>query len=179
MYLVIVRLYVAIEYAMLVLFFAYIFNSKKFKLFAYLSIVPFWLFSLYNYYESDQKVFSNIPVITLFIILIAIILFYFYTKMKIVSIYPLYKLISFWLCVGLFIYFSGNLFYLLFIMSIKDAALNSQMKIVYTVVSITKDLILSFAWLAHERIETEADIIKIPDGLGLDDDLPFLKQTNS
>ncbi len=53
------------------------------------------------------------------------------------------------------------------------------MRTVYAVVTITKDVILSLAWLAHERSETDADILKIPDGLGLDDDLPFNPTTNS
>ncbi len=46
-------------------------------------------------------------------------------------------------------------------------------------VNISKDIILSLAWLAYERQETSADIIQLPDGLGLDDDLPFLTKTNS
>ncbi len=99
--------------------------------------------------------------------------------MQVVSIYPLYKSISFWLCTGLFIYFSGNLFYLLFIMSVKDQALNNLMKVIYTIVSISKDIVLSLAWFAHEPEETDASIIKIPDGLGLDDDLPFLTKPHS
>ena len=99
--------------------------------------------------------------------------------MKVVSIYPLYKSISFWICVGLFIYFTGNLFYLLFVESVKDSKLINLMKIIYATVSISKDIILALAWFAHERIETDADKIKFPDGLGLDDDLPFLKPNHS
>ncbi len=53
------------------------------------------------------------------------------------------------------------------------------MKIVYAIVSITKDLILSLAWLAHERPEIDADTIKFPNGLGLDDDLPFTKPNHA
>jgi hypothetical protein len=96
-----------------------------------------------------------------------------------VSAIPLYRLTSFWICVGLFIYFSGNFFYFLLISTNKDPNYLNQMRIVYSIVNITKDIILSLAWFAHERSETDADILKIPDGLGLDDDLPFNPTTNS
>jgi hypothetical protein len=91
--------------------------------------------------------------------------------MKIVSRIPLYKTISFWLCVGLFIYFSGNFFFLLLSTSSKDKAFISQMRTINSIVTFAKDIILALAWFAHEKIETEADIIHLPDDLGLDDGL--------
>jgi hypothetical protein len=103
---------------------------------------------------------------------------YFIGKMRFVSRVPIYKQISFWICVGLFIHFSGNFFYYLLITSTKDVALIMQMKVVGSIVSITKDIILSLAWFAHERVETAADIIHIPDGLDLDADLPTIRKTN-
>ncbi|MEJ7611683.1 MAG: hypothetical protein WKF88_10940 [Ferruginibacter sp.] len=98
--------------------------------------------------------------------------------MKTVSIIPLYNSISFWLCVGLFIYFTGNFFYLLFTAGIKNIEFINQMKIIYTVVTITKDIILSLAWLANESIETQEDELHIPDDLHLDDGLSFTLPPN-
>ena len=97
--------------------------------------------------------------------------------MNIVSITPLFKSISFWLCVGLFIYFTGNLFFLLFIPTASSEEIK-QMFIIYSAVTITKNLILAGAWFAKETVQTEADIIQIPDNLNLDDDLNFTKNTN-
>jgi Na+-transporting NADH:ubiquinone oxidoreductase subunit NqrD len=99
--------------------------------------------------------------------------------MKVVTTNSLTKSVSFWLCVGLFIYFSGNFFVILFSNYSKNPALNIQFKIIYSIVVICKDIILAFAWFAHERIETDADTIKFPNGLGLDDDLPFTKTNNA
>ena len=96
-----------------------------------------------------------------------------------VSKVPLYQSISFWICVGLFIYFTGNLFYLIFITSTEDKHLISQMQIIYSCVTIAKNLIIAFAWLAHERLETNADILQIPDDMQLDDDFIVSNQTNS
>ncbi len=137
------------------------------------------IFCVYNYIYSDLSKFDNLPPLIEFFVFILIITYYFYEKMNLVSKNPIYNSISFWICVGLFIYFTGNFFFYLLVTSSKDIVLLKKMKIIYALVSISKDLILAFAWFAHERIETDADIIKVPDGLGLDDDLPFLKQTNS
>ena len=98
--------------------------------------------------------------------------------MKIVSIIPLFKSISFWLCVGLFIYFNGNLFFLLFITSISDKDVLNQMFFIYSCVTITKNLILASAWFANEKIQTDADIIKLPENMKLDDDFTFTNTTN-
>ena len=98
--------------------------------------------------------------------------------MNIVSSIPLFKSISFWLCVGLFIYFTGNLFFLLFITSTKDKNILNQMFLIYSCVTVTKNIILASAWFANERVTTDADIIQIPDNMNLDDDFSFTNTTN-
>ena len=111
-------------------------------------------------------------------IFIVALIFYFYEKMRIVTIYPLYQSISFWLCVGLFIYFTGNFFYLLFTSTSKDPSFIKQMKEVYSFINIVKDLILGLAWFAYEQKETIEDELSIPKDLHLDDDLSFTLPTN-
>ena len=49
---------------------------------------------------------------------------------------------------------------------------------IYATVSISKDIILALAWLAHERIETDSDILTIPDEMQLDDDFIVSKQNS-
>jgi len=92
---------------------------------------------------------------------------------------PLYQSISFWLCVGFFIYFTGNFFYLLFLTSTSDKKLVTEMKIVYTIVTITKDIILCLAWFAQEHNETKEEELRIPEDLHLDEDLSFTLPINS
>ena len=98
--------------------------------------------------------------------------------MNIVSSIPLFNSISFWLCVGLFIYFTGNLFYLLFITSTKDEKLQIEMQTIYSCVTIAKNIILAAAWFAHEKLQTDADIIQLPENMKLDDDFTFTNTSN-
>ena len=62
--------------------------------------------------------------------------------------------------------------------SSKNPSFLKLTKIIYIIVSISKDIILSLAWFAHERLETDSDILRIPDGMQLDDDFIVSKQNN-
>ena len=177
-YLFVLRIYFAVEYATFVLFFSLILKNKIFKKIILLSIIPFWLYCVYNFFVSEPNTFNNYPALLEFAIFIFIIIFYFYEKMNIVSNIPLFRSISFWLSVGLFIYFTGNLFFLLFIMSTADKVIINQMLLIYSSVTITKNLILAAAWFAKETIQTDADIIQLPENMNLDDDFTFTKNTN-
>ena len=177
-YLFIVRLYFAVEYATLVFFFSLLFQNKLVKKIILFSIIPFWVYCIYNFFVSEHDTFNNYPALIEFSVFILVILFYFYEKMKIVSNIPLFQSISFWLCVGLFIYFTGNLFFLLFVTSTSDKELLKQVFLIYTGVTITKNLILAGAWFAKEKLQTDADIIQIPENMKLDDDFPFTKTSN-
>ena len=178
-YFFILRIYIAIEYSILVYFFSILFQNKIFKKVILFSIIPFWTYCIYNFFVSELDTFNNYPALAEFAVFIIIILFYFYEKMNIVTSIPLFKSISFWLCVGLFIYFTGNLFFLLFITSTSDQKILQQMFLIYTGVTITKNLILGASWFANEKLQTDADIIQLPDNMNLDDDFSFTKTTNS
>ena len=178
-YLLVLRVYIAVEYAMLIYFFNLLLKNKIFKKLSLLSIIPFWLYCIYNFFTSESNTFNNYPALIDFSAFILVLIFYFFEKMRVVTKFPLHQSISFWICVGLFIYFTGNLFYLIFITSTKDKHLISQMQIIYSCVTIAKNLIIAFAWLAHERLETNADILQMPDDMQLDDDFIVSNQTNS
>lgn len=165
------RVYLLFEYTILIYFFYELLRNKLIKKLLLLTVIPFFIFAVINYFNTDPNTFNNLPVITEFLTFMIIIIVYLFEKMNIVTAYPLIKSISFWLCVGLFIYFTGNFFYLVFITSGKDAAFVKQMKVVYSIINISKDIILSLAWFAHERIETKEDELRIPDEVHLDDDL--------
>ncbi len=179
MYQIVLSFYVLSECICFCMFFYFLFKNGLAKKLVFYSIFPIAIFWGFNFLFYTKENFNNHTLILEFIFFIIVITYYFYEKMRIVTSYSLYKSISFWLCTGFFLYFTGNFFFLIFSNSTKDSAFLKQIKIIYAIITISKDLILAFAWFATERIETNADIIKIPDGLGLDDDLPFLKQTNS
>ena len=178
MYFIILRAYLAFEFALLVFFLTHIIRNHTIKKIFLISIVPYLFFSIYNFYTSDTTSFNNYPAIVEFSVFIVLLVFYFYEKMNIISTIPLLNSISFWLCVGLFIYFTGNLFYLLFITSTKDPELQIQMQTIYSAVTIIKNLIISSAWFATETINKDADIIQLPENMNLDDDFTFTNTTN-
>lgn len=178
-YFLVLQFYFPIEYALLIVFFSYLYKNKIAKKVILFSIIPFWIFCVINYLNSDPKVFNNYPPIVSFLIFIIIIVYYFFEKMRVVSIHPLYESISFWICVGLFIYFAGNFFYLLFVTNTQNIELVKQLKIVYSTVTIAKNIILSIAWFFKEHIETKEDELTIPDHVNLDDDLSFTLPTNN
>jgi hypothetical protein len=169
------NVYLVAEFILLSFFLNRVIKNSLVKRIPLFLIPVFISFTIYCFYKEKL----NNAFIAEFLIFIIFLLFYFFEKIRIISIYPLYKSISFWLCVGLFIYFTGNFFFLLLANSSKDIAFIKQMRIVNGIVSISKDIILALAWFAQERPETDADIIKFPNGLGLDDDLPFTKPNHA
>jgi hypothetical protein len=170
-----VEIYLIVEYLILSFFFYYLLRNIIVKKIILTFIPIFTVFAIYCFFYN----LTPLPFITEFLIFIILLLFYFYEKMKVFTKYPLYQSISFWLCVGLFIYFTGNLFYLLFLNYSKDSSFIKQLKTICYLVNISKDFVLAFAWFAHERIETDTNMIKFPNGLGLDDDLPFHKPNHA
>jgi len=82
--------------------------------------------------------------------------------------YPLYQSISFWICVALFLYFTGNFFYLLFVDSTRDKVVIKQLRIIYTIVTISKDILLCLALFAIERKEDNNNEFRIPEEIDLD-----------
>ncbi|MEO6671740.1 MAG: hypothetical protein ABIN36_19810 [Ferruginibacter sp.] len=89
--------------------------------------------------------------------------------MKTVVTYPLSQSIVFWICVGLFLYFTGNFFFLLFVDTKSDPNFAIQLKTIYAIVTITKDLLLSLAFFASNPVENENQNIQFPSELRLDD----------
>jgi hypothetical protein len=65
---------------------------------------------------------------------------------------PIYSTIYFWINVGLFVYFTGNFFYILLVENSINAnnEVRNQLKIIYSVISILKNIILGFALLQKQ-----------------------------
>ena len=80
------------------------------------------------------------------------IIFFLFEKIQINHEIPIYSLISFWVCVGLFVYFTGNFFYILLVQNSAnaDSGIKNQLKLIYCVITISKNLILSFALIKNE-----------------------------
>ena len=52
------------------------------------------------------------------------------------------------------------------------------MQTIYSCVTIAKNIILASAWFANEKLQTDADIIQLPENMKLDDDFTFTNTTN-
>jgi hypothetical protein len=136
------------------------------------SLIPFIIFSYIDYFKNPVE-FSNYPLLVEYFTFILFIIYFFYEKMKTVTQYPLYQSISFWICVGLFFSFTGNFFFLLFVTSGMDTAVEKQMKIIYSVVIIAKNILLGVAWFASERkVNPSESDFSIPSELDLDSYTP-------
>ena len=92
--------------------------------------------------------------------------------MKTINNYPLSQSLLFWISVGYFIYFSGNFFVILFMSYSKNQDFVVGQKIVYTIVTVSKNIILSLAFFANEPTLNEQEELQVPDGVDLGDFTP-------
>jgi len=169
LYLLNIRIYVVVEYTIFSIFFFYILKKSIPKRIIIFSILPFIIFSFYDLFNTGKANFSYYPLIIEFLVFIVVLIYFFYEKMQTVVLYPLYQSITFWICVGLFIYFTGNFFYLLFSKSSTDPKFQLQMKIIYSFVTISKNVLLSLALFANEPNEENNNELQIPTDLNLDE----------
>jgi hypothetical protein len=89
--------------------------------------------------------------------------------MKTVILYPLSQSITFWICVAFFLYFTGTFFFFIFLNYTGDQHFNALLSTIYSFVTITKNIILSLAFLANEPIEQVEEQLHIPTDINLDD----------
>ncbi|MDB5201495.1 MAG: hypothetical protein JWQ27_904 [Ferruginibacter sp.] len=163
-------LYGIVEYTLFSFFLNSLYLNKLAKKVIIISILPFYIFSAIIFGRNGTNQFSNGPFLIEFMAFIIFIIYFFYEKMKTVFIYPLYQSITFWICVGLFFYFTGNFFFLVFNQSSVDEGFRKQMIIIYTLVTVSKNILLSLAFLANEREEAGTDEeLLIPKDLKMDD----------
>lgn len=88
--------------------------------------------------------------------------------MKLVSFDSLYFGTDFFICVGLFIYFTGNFFYLLFSTFESNQNVKLQMQLIYSSVTILKNLILGFSFFLSKNNTNNNNSIPFPEDLNLD-----------
>jgi hypothetical protein len=83
--------------------------------------------------------------------------------------YPLYQSVTFWICVGFFLYFTGTFFFFLFIKSSQDPDFKRQMNFIYGIVTVTKNILLCLSLFANEHLENENETLNIPSEIDLDE----------
>lgn len=175
-YLSIVKIYTLFEYITLSYYLYYLITNHVVRKAIRYSILPFCLYATFSFFQSGITNFNSSPLIVEFILLLIFIIFYFYEKIKTVTNYPLSNAISFWVCVGFFIYFAGNFFFLISINLTPNKEMAIQLQLIYSLVTITKNIILSLALFANEPTENVEEL-RIPDDLNLDEFTPTNPKT--
>jgi hypothetical protein len=127
-------------------------ESGKAKTGLLISLPLFLIYNIYDFFSNDNVSFSNNPTLIEFLIFIVLIIFYLFEKMKVNQETPAYSSINFWLNVGLFVYFTGNFFYILLVENSATAsiAVKNQLIVIYCIITIMKNLILSFAFVKND-----------------------------
>ena len=104
------------------------------------------IYSIYNYIISDKITFGADPAIVESLLMISILIYFFFEKIKYEIQTPLYESKIFWIAVALFIYFSGNFFLLIYSKTmINDLNFRNQYVIIYNTFNIIKNLLLCVA----------------------------------
>ena len=168
-YVLLVKFYVNFEYFVFSLFLMAMIKNNLVKNIIKYSIPVFIVFASILYFIVSPKIFSTYPSVIEFLLFMIFIIYFFYEKMKTVVMYPLYQSITFWICVAFFIYFTGNFFFFLFLNTSKDVVFKTQIQIIYSIVTLAKNIILCLALFANEPVEQNEQSLQIPTDINLDD----------
>jgi hypothetical protein len=147
LYIGLLRLHLFFEYSLITIFLYNIIKTRNGKLILKLLYPLFFIYNIFDYLKNGNEVFGDIPTVFEFLLFIIFIILYFFESMQNQFEQPIYKSSIFWICVGLFVYFSGNFFYIVLVENSKNANefVRNQLKIIYSIVSMIKNLILGFA----------------------------------
>lgn len=171
---VITRFYDVMEYTLLALYFSQNVRNPFIKKFVLYSIIPFIAFCLYDFLTSKEHSFAFLPLVIECLIMLLILIYIFYEKMQYTLLNPIYQTSFFWIAVAFIIYFAGNFFLFLYSKnSYQDEAFRRQYTIIYTTVTIAKDILLSIA--AFIKDEKESTNLSAQDPMFADIHYPDFK----
>lgn len=150
----VVRLYNLLEYTLLAYFFSLYITNKIIKKILLFSILAFSSFCFYEFLSVKT---SGLPFITLsveYITLLIFIIYYFFEVMQESVVEPIYQKPIFWISVAFIINFSGNFFLFLYSRnSYNDESFKNQYAIIYTTVTVIKNILLCISILIKEKQE--------------------------
>lgn len=140
------RFYLIAEFALISLFFIHNIIHLKIKKIIRLLIIPFLLFSLYDYLSSLDQEFTYYPLVMECLLFPLIIILFFYEKMKYSTKSPVYFSPAFWIAVAFLIFSTGNFFLFLFSkMLLQDLDHKFLYNNIYGFFTILKNILLCTA----------------------------------
>ena len=147
-----VRVYIAIEYSLLVYFFSIYIKNNSVKKTVLFSLPVFIAFCLFDFLNEKKPGLPFIPASVEHIVLLIIIIYYFFEVMQETVVEPIYQKAIFWICVAFIINSSGNFFLFLYSKnSYNDEIFKNQYTIIYTTVTLIKNFLLSISILIKEK----------------------------
>lgn len=176
-HLLLIRFFLGLEFILICIFYRTIFKNNTIKNLLIVAAFIFILFCFYNFINSPKLVFDFIPLVVECLFFTVVILYYFYETMRLNFSTPLFQLPVFWISVAFLIYFSGNFFLFLFSRSMENVpGFQDQYELIYSVITITKNILLSIAIFVNRNLIIQKDNTSIPSNLNLDSFEPFNNQ---
>lgn len=153
-YYFVVRVYNVIEYSLLAYFFSFYIRNNSIKKILLFSVFVFIIFCIYNFIHARLPRMPFIPASVENILLLLLTTYYFFEEMQAPVFEPIYEKAIFWICVAFIVNSSGNFFLFLYSKnSFNDEAFKTQYTIIYTTVTIVKNLLLCISIFINNKHE--------------------------
>ena len=151
-YFLAVRLYNVIEYSILAYLFYLCIKNKSVKKTLAFSLIPFFLFCIYDFITAKEATLAFLPLIIEYFVLLLFIVYFFFEVMQEMVVEPIYTKAIFWISVAFIVNFSGNFFLFLYSKSsYNNEAFKTQYTIIYTTVTIVKNLLLCISIFINDE----------------------------
>jgi hypothetical protein len=151
-YYLVVRVYIVIEYSLLAYFFSHFIKSNTVNKIFLLTVMAFLAFCIYDFYVEKIPGLPFGPASVEHILLLSFIIYYFFEVMQESIVEPIYQKAIFWISVAFIINSAGNFFLFLYSKnSFNDEVFKKQYTIIYTTVTVIKNLLLCLSILIKEK----------------------------
>ena len=147
----VVRIYLLLEFSVLVYLFSLYIKRIATKKIGAILLCSFLLFCIYDFYIEKAPGMPFLPASIAHILLLIIIIYFFFETMQEVVPIPIYQKAIFWISVAFIINSAGNFFLFLYSKnSYNDETFRRQYTIIYTTVTVIKNLLLCISILIKE-----------------------------
>lgn len=142
-YYFVVRIYNILEYTLLAYLFSFYIKNQFIRKLLFLSIIGYTVFCVYAFVVADEPAMPFLPASVEHVLLLIFILYYFFETIQNITSEPIYQKAIFWISVAFIINSAGNFFLFLYSRnSFNDDTFKNQYTIIYTTVTILKNIFL-------------------------------------
>jgi hypothetical protein len=158
-YYLIARTYVIIEFSLLTYLFHFYIKNKFVKKIILYSPVVFLVFCIFQFVLEKIPGIPFLPISVAHIALLCFIIYYLFEVMQETVLEPIYQKAIFWISVAFIINSAGNFFLFLYSKNSfnEDPNFKRQYTIIYTTVTVIKNLLLCISILIKENPKNDSD----------------------